>query len=64
MVRRRFDMIIILFNPRKQHVLSFAIMGHILRYMVKSKVENDMEAEFLMTSNGGLSICDDEELAW
>jgi hypothetical protein len=57
-------MIIILFNPRKQHVLSFAIMGHVLRHMMKSKTENDMEAEFLMTSSGDLSLCGDEKLAW
>jgi hypothetical protein len=57
-------MIIILSNPRKQHVLSFAIMGHVLRHMMKSKTENDMEAEFLMTSSGDLSLCGDEKLAW
>jgi hypothetical protein len=45
-------------------LLSVAIIEHVLRSMVKSKAENDMEAEFLMTSNGGLSLCDDEELAW
>jgi hypothetical protein len=28
-------------------------MGHILRSMVKSEMENGMEVEFLMTSNGG-----------
>jgi hypothetical protein len=50
-------MIIILFNPTKQHLLFIAIVGHILRYMLKSKAENDMEAEFLMTSNGDLSLC-------
>jgi hypothetical protein len=27
-------------------------------------VENDMEAEFLMTSNDGSSLCGDEELSW
>jgi hypothetical protein len=32
--------------------------------MVKSEVENDMEVEFLMTSSGGLNLCDDEKLAW
>jgi hypothetical protein len=32
--------------------------------MVKTGAENDMEAEFLMTSNGGSSLCGDEELAW
>jgi hypothetical protein len=32
--------------------------------MVKLEAENDMEAEFLMTSNGGSSLCGDEELAW
>jgi hypothetical protein len=31
--------------------------------MVKPEAENDMEAEFLMTSNGGLSLCGDEELS-
>jgi hypothetical protein len=28
------------------------------------EAENDMEAEFLMTSNGGSSFCGNEELAW
>jgi hypothetical protein len=32
--------------------------------MVKSKVENDMEAEFLRTCNCGLSLYGEEELAW
>jgi hypothetical protein len=32
---------------------SVAIMGHVLRSIVNSEAENDMEAEFLMTSNGG-----------
>jgi hypothetical protein len=45
-------------------LFSVAIMGHILRSMVKSEAENDMEAIFLRTSNSGLSLCGDEELAW
>jgi hypothetical protein len=32
--------------------------------MVKSEAENDMEAEFFMISNGGSSLCGDEELSW
>jgi hypothetical protein len=32
--------------------------------MVKSKTENGMEDEFMMTSNGDSSLCGDEELAW
>jgi hypothetical protein len=32
--------------------------------MVKLEAENDMQAEFLMTSNDGLSLCDDDKLAW
>jgi hypothetical protein len=39
-------------------------MGHILRFIVKTDVENDMENEFLMTNNGGLSLRGDEELDW
>jgi hypothetical protein len=34
-------------------LLSIAMKKHVLRSMVKSEAENDMEAEFLMTSNGG-----------
>jgi hypothetical protein len=44
-------------------LLYVAIMGHVLWSMV-SDVENDMETGFLMTSNGGSSLCGDEELAW
>jgi hypothetical protein len=51
-------------RERGEALLSVAIMGHVLRSMVKSGAENDMEAEFLMTSNDGLSLCGDEELAW
>jgi hypothetical protein len=32
--------------------------------MVKLEAENDMEAEFLRTCNGGSSLCDEEELGW
>jgi hypothetical protein len=32
--------------------------------MVMLEEENDMEATFLMTSNGGSSLCGDEELTW
>jgi hypothetical protein len=38
----------------------FAIMGHVLQFMVKSEVDNDVEAEFLKTINGGLSLCGNE----
>jgi hypothetical protein len=31
---------------------------------VKSEAKNGMKAKFLMTSNGGSSLCGDEELAW
>jgi hypothetical protein len=41
-----------------------AIMGDVLWSMVSLEVENDMEAKFLRTSNGGLSLCGDEKLAW
>jgi hypothetical protein len=44
-------------------LLSVAIMGHVLRSMVKSTAENDMEVEFLRTSSGGSSFCGGEELA-
>jgi hypothetical protein len=44
-------------------LLSVAIMGHVFRYMIKSEAKNDMEAEFLMASNGGPSLCGDEEIA-
>jgi hypothetical protein len=37
-------------------LLSVAIMGHVVWSMVKSEAENDMEAKFLMTSNGGSSL--------
>jgi hypothetical protein len=47
-----------------EDLLFFAIMEHVLRSMVKSEAENDMEAEFMMTSNGGSNLCGDEELAW
>jgi hypothetical protein len=39
-------------------------MGHVLRSMVKLETENGMEADFLMTSNGGSSTCGDEKLTW
>jgi hypothetical protein len=45
-------------------LLSVAIMGHVFCSTVKSEAENDIETEFLMTSNGGLNLCDDEKLAW
>jgi hypothetical protein len=50
-------------RERGKALLSIAIIGHVLRSMVKSDAKNDMETEFLMTSNGGLSLCVDEELA-
>jgi hypothetical protein len=43
-------------RERGEVLLSFAIMGHIFRCMVKSNMENDMEVEFLMTSNDDLSL--------
>jgi hypothetical protein len=42
-------------RERCEALLSIAIMGHVLRSMLKSELENDMEAEFLRTS-GGLSL--------
>jgi hypothetical protein len=51
-------------RERGEALLFVAIMGHVLRSMVKAEMENDMEAKFLMTSNGGSSLCGDEELAW
>jgi hypothetical protein len=41
-------------------LLSIAIMGHVFEV----RGENDMQAEFPMINNGGLSLCGDEELAW
>jgi hypothetical protein len=40
-----------------------AIMGHGFCSM-KLEAENDINPEFLITSNGGSSLCDDEKLAW
>jgi hypothetical protein len=40
----------------------YVAMRHVLRFMVNSKMKNDMEAEFLRTSIKGLSLCGDEEL--
>jgi hypothetical protein len=45
-------------------LLSVAIMRRVLRSMVKLEAENDTKAESLRTSNGGLSLCGNEELAW
>jgi hypothetical protein len=42
--------------------LSVAISRPVLRSMVKSEAENDMEAKFLRTSGGGPILCGDEEL--
>jgi hypothetical protein len=50
-------------KERVEDLLSVAIMEHVLGSMVKSDMENDMETEFLMTSNGGSSLGGDEELA-
>jgi hypothetical protein len=44
-------------------LLSVATIEHVLRSMVKSDAENDMEIEFLLTSNSGLSLCGDEDLS-
>jgi hypothetical protein len=43
-----------------QSSVCFAIMGHVLQFMVKSEVDNDVEAKFLKTINGGLSLCGNE----
>jgi hypothetical protein len=51
-------------RERCEDLLYVAIMGHVLRSMVKSEAENDMEAEFLRNSNGGSSLCGDKEIAW
>jgi hypothetical protein len=51
-------------RERGEALLSVATVGHVLRSMVKLEAENDMEAEFPMTSNRDSSLCDDEELAW
>jgi hypothetical protein len=40
-------------RERDEALLSVSIMRDVLLSMVKSEAENDMEAEFLMTSNGG-----------
>jgi hypothetical protein len=50
-------------RKRGKVLLPVAIRAHILRSMVKSKMENEMEFEFLMTSNDDSSLCD-IELAW
>jgi hypothetical protein len=50
-------------KERVEDLLSVAIMEHVLGSMVKSDMENDMETEFLMTSNGGSSLGGDKELA-
>jgi hypothetical protein len=50
-------------RERGKDLLSVAIMEPILRSMVKSDAENDMETEFLMTSRGGSSLRGDDELA-
>jgi hypothetical protein len=51
----------VLFQRERDEALF--IMGLILRFMVKSEEEKDMEAGFLRTSDGGSSICGVEELA-
>jgi hypothetical protein len=50
-------------RERGKALLSTAIMGHVLRSVVKSDAENDMEIKFPMTSNGGC-LHGDEELSW
>jgi hypothetical protein len=40
-------------RKRGEALLSVAIMGHVLRSMVKSEAENDIESGFLMPSCGG-----------
>jgi hypothetical protein len=51
-------------REREEALFSVAIMGHVLRSMVKSEAKNDMEGDFLRTSSGGSSLCGDVELAW
>jgi hypothetical protein len=51
------------FQRKREALLPVAIMGHILRAMVKSDMENDIETEFLMTSSDGMCLHSDEELA-
>jgi hypothetical protein len=50
-------------RKRDDALLPVAIMGHVLRAMVKSDMENDMKTEFLMTSSDGPCLRGDEELA-
>jgi hypothetical protein len=45
-------------------LLSVAIMGHVLRSMVKLEAENGRKDEFLITSNNALSLCGNMELSW
>jgi hypothetical protein len=61
---RPFFLTILFQRERCKALLSVTIMGHMLRSMVKSEAENDTEAEFLRNSNGGSSLCGDEEIAW
>jgi hypothetical protein len=53
-------------RKRCEALLHVAIMGHALRSMsmVKSETENDIEAEFLRTSNGDSILCGVEEFGW
>jgi hypothetical protein len=43
-------------RKRYEALLCVAILKHLLLSVVKLEVENDMEAEFLRTSNGGSSL--------
>jgi hypothetical protein len=43
-------------------LLAVAIMGRILRSIVKSDVDNEMETKLLMTRQGGSILCGDYEL--
>jgi hypothetical protein len=51
-------------RERAEALLSIAILGLVLRSMVKSEAENNMKAEFLKTFCGDSSLCSDEEHAW
>jgi hypothetical protein len=64
-VRTHVFILVVWFQrERDEALMSVAIMGHVLWSMVKSEVENDIEAESPRTSNGGPNLCGDEELAW
>jgi hypothetical protein len=51
-------------RERDEALLSVAIMGHVLRSMVKLEAENDRTTKILRTSVQGSSLCGDVVLAW